>query len=256
VLRAPGLAAQLDWTPQFRRVGGTTQHVGADLVQGVRSGTLLSTARNPDLGTPGGQPAIMNGMAISDPKADLLSYLRQGREGFLRKLDGLSDYDARRPMTLTATNILGLVKHVAGVQSGYFGETFGRAFPEQLAWEEVGAEIDDDLWARSDESIEDIVGLFRRSSAHADSTIERLPLDTIGHVPWWPVDRSEVTLHRVLVHVIAEVGRHAGQADIIRELIDGTAGLAQPGNNMPERTAEEWNVYRLKVETAAREASN
>ena len=198
----------------------------------------------------------MYGMAISGPKADLLRYLNQGRDGLLSKLDGLSIFDARRPMTPTATNILGLVKHVAGVQSGYFGETFGRPFPEHLAWEEAGAEIDDDLWARPDESVEDIVGLFRRNCAHADSTIESLPLDAIGRVPWWPEDRSEVTLHRVLVHVIAEVARHAGQADIIRELIDGTAGLAGPGNNLAERTAAEWKAYRDKVEAAAREASS
>jgi uncharacterized damage-inducible protein DinB len=195
-------------------------------------------------------------MAISDPKADLLRYLQQGREGLLKKLDGLSAYDARRPMTPTATNILGLVKHVAGVQAGYFGVTFGRTFPESLAWEQVGAEIDDDMWARSDESVEDIVGLFHRSSRHSDSTIEALPLDAVGHVQWWPADRSEVTLHRVLVHVVAEVDRHAGQADIMRELIDGVAGLTGPGNNMPERTAVEWVAYRLKLETAAQDASS
>jgi uncharacterized damage-inducible protein DinB len=198
----------------------------------------------------------MEGMAISDPKTDLLRYLRQAREGFLTKLEGLSAYDARRPMTPTATNILGLVKHVAGVQSGYFGVTFGRTFPEHLAWEEVDAEIDDDMWARPDESIEDIVGLFHRTSAHADATIEELPLNAIGHVPWWPSERSEVTLHRVLVHVVAEVNRHAGQADIVRELIDGRAGLTGPGNNMPERTAAEWEAYRLKVESAAQAASS
>jgi uncharacterized damage-inducible protein DinB len=194
-------------------------------------------------------------MAISDPKADLQRYLRQGREGFLRKLDGLSTYDARRPMTPTASNLLGLVKHVAGVQSGYFGVTFGRAFPERLAWEEAGADIDDDMWARPDEPAEEIIGLFHRSGAHADATIEELALDAIGHVPWWPADRSEVTLHRVLVHVIAEVNRHAGQADIMRELIDGIAGLTGPGSNMPDRTAVEWEAYRLKIESAAREAS-
>jgi uncharacterized damage-inducible protein DinB len=198
----------------------------------------------------------MEAMAISDPKTDLLRYLQQGREGFLRKLDGLSVYDARRTMTPTGSNLLGLVKHVAGVQSEYFGVTFGRTFPEQLASDQVGAEIDDDMWARPDESLEDILGLFHRSSAHADATIEELPLDAIGLVPWWPAERSEVTLHRVLVHVIAEVNRHAGQADIIRELIDGTAGLTGPGNNMPERTAAEWETYRLKIETAAREASS
>src|ERR1700753_4066085 len=111
----------------------------------------------------------MSGMAHSDPKTDMQRYLEQGRQGLLSKLDDLPAFDARRPMTPTATNLLGLVKHVAGVQSGYFGVTFGRAFPEQLAWEQLGADIDEDMWATPDESVADIVGLFHRSSAHADS---------------------------------------------------------------------------------------
>jgi uncharacterized damage-inducible protein DinB len=196
----------------------------------------------------------MSGMAHSDPKTDMQRYLEQGRQGLLSKLDDLSAFDARRPMTPTATNLLGLVKHVAGVQSGYFGVTFGRAFPEQLAWEQLGADIDEDMWATPDESVADIVGLFHRSSAHADSTIEALPLDAVGRVPWWPADRSEVTLHRVLVHVVAEVNRHAGQADILRELMDGTTGLTGPGNNMAGRTAAEWEAHRLKIESVARVA--
>jgi Protein of unknown function (DUF664) len=195
-------------------------------------------------------------MVLSAPKEDLLRYLRCGRGALLGKLDGLSPYDARRPMTPTATNLLGLVKHVAGVQAGYFGVTFGRPFAEPLPWEAEGAAMDDDMWARADEPLEDIVGLFRRSSAHADATIEALPLDAIGRVPWWPEEHSEVTLHRVLVHMSTEVDRHAGQADIIRELIDGTAGLTGPGSNMPERNASEWETYRSKVEAAARAAAS
>jgi Protein of unknown function (DUF664) len=195
-------------------------------------------------------------MVPPDPKEDLLRYLRRGRDALLGKLDGLSPYDARRPMTPTATNLLGLVKHVAFVQAGYFGVTFDRPFPEPLPWEAEGAAIDDDMWAKADEPLEDIIGLFGRSSAHSDATIEALPLDAIGHVPWWPDDHSVVTLHQILVHMISEVDRHAGQADIIRELIDGTVGLTRPGGNVPERDASEWETYRSKVEVAARAAAN
>jgi uncharacterized damage-inducible protein DinB len=191
-------------------------------------------------------------MVVSDPKEDLHRYLRRGRDALLGKLDGLSEYDARRPMTPTATNLLGIVKHVAGVQAGYLGLTFGRPFPEGLPWQAEGAATDDDMWAKADEPLEEIVRLFRRTSAHADATVEYLPLDAIGHVPWWPEDRREVSLHRVLVHLTTEVDRHAGHADIIRELIDGTAGLTGPGNNMPQRNASEWEAYGAKVEEAAR----
>lgn len=194
-------------------------------------------------------------MAISDAKQDLLRYLRRGREALVGKLDGLSSFDARRPMTPTATSLLGITKHVAGVQAGYLGVTFGRPFPEPLPWESEGAEPDDDMWARPDESMDDILGLFGRSSAHADATVEALSLDAIGHVGWWPEEHSEVTLHRILVHLIAEIDRHAGHADIIRELIDGTAGLTGPGSNMPARSASDWEAFHARVEAAAREAT-
>jgi uncharacterized damage-inducible protein DinB len=197
----------------------------------------------------------MNAMVPFDPKSDLQVYLQRAREGLLGKLEGLSSYDARRPMTPTATSILGLVKHVAWVQAGYFGAVFNRPFPEQFPWLGVEADSDSDMWARPDEPVEDVVALFRRSGAHADATIESLALEGVGLVPWWPADRNEVTLHRVMVHVIAEMHRHAGHADILRELIDGTTGLTGPGNNMPERTTAEWEAYRRKVEAAAREAS-
>lgn len=61
-----------------------------------------------------------------DDKGILLKYLRARRGELLAKLDGLDEYDIRRPMTPTGTNLLGLVKHVASVELGYFGEVFGR----------------------------------------------------------------------------------------------------------------------------------
>lgn len=191
----------------------------------------------------------------TEPKEDLLAYLRRARRALLSKLEGLSTYDMRRPMTPTATNLLGLVKHVACVQAGYFGATFGRPFPEPLAWDDEGSP-DADMSARPDESLEDNLGLFERTSAHADETIEALALDATGHVPWWPADHETVTLHRVLVHVVCEIHRHVGHADICRELIDGTAGLAKPGDNLPERDVAAWAAYRATVEDAARQAAH
>jgi hypothetical protein len=76
------------------------------------------------------------------------------------------------------------------------------------------------------------VGLYRRAWAHADATIDALPIDAVGHVPWWPADRNEVTLHRVMVHMLAETNRHAGHTDAVRELIDGAAGLRADNDNL------------------------
>src|SRR5262245_35269658 len=125
-------------------------------------------------------------MTGPDEKAALTRYLQVAREALLWKLDGLSEYDVRRPMVPTGTNLLGLVKHVASVEAGYLGDIFGRPFGEQFPWFEDGAEPNADMWATPEESREQIVGLYRRVWAHSDATIETLPLDAEGTVPWWP----------------------------------------------------------------------
>jgi uncharacterized damage-inducible protein DinB len=193
-------------------------------------------------------------MGGTDAKADLHDYLREGRKALLWKLDGLSEYDVRRPMVPTGTNLLGIVKHVASVELGYFGETFGRPSAEPLAWFDPGAEPNADMWATPDESRAQIIGLYERVWAHSDATIDELPLDAIGHVQWWPPERSEVTLHRILVHMIAETNRHAGHADIVRELIDGAVGLNAGRGNLPDVEPVWWEGYRIRLERAALEA--
>ena len=125
-------------------------------------------------------------MTRPDQKADLWRYLRAARDAVVWKLDGLGELDIRRPMVPTGTNLLGLIKHLAGVEIGYFGETFGRAFPEPLAWLADDAEPNADMWATADESREQIVGLYRRVWAHSDAAIDELALDAAGLVPWWP----------------------------------------------------------------------
>jgi len=193
-------------------------------------------------------------MIDPDPKGDLRRYLQVAREAMLWKLDRLSEYDVRRPMVPTGTNLLGLVKHLASVELGYFGETFGRPFSEPLPWLEEGAEPNADMWATPDESRAEIIGLYHRAWAHSDATIGALALDAIGQVPWWPPERREVTLHRILVHMIAETDRHAGQADIVRELIDGATGLRQDNGNLAPGDRTWWAEYRNRLEVAAREA--
>lgn len=193
----------------------------------------------------------MNG---PDLKADLHRYLQIGREALLWKLDGLSEYDVRRPVVRTGTNLLGLVKHVATVDAGYFGAVFDRPFEEPMPWIGPEAEPNADMWATANETREQIVDLYRRVWAHSDATIDRLGLDASGHVPWWPEDRREVTLHRILVHVATETHRHAGHADIVRELIDGAVGLRADNDNMAPGDDPWWSEYRDRLERVAEDA--
>jgi Protein of unknown function (DUF664) len=193
-------------------------------------------------------------------KSVLRRYLQTARDVMLWKLDGLSEYDVRRPLTPTATNLLGLVKHLTGVELLYFGWVFGRNFEEMVPWFRPdlgfeGMEVNEDMWATAEESRAYIVDLYRRAWAHSDATIEALPLDATGEVPWWPEERRWPTLLTVLVHTIAETHRHAGHADIVRELIDGAAGLRADSDNMPPEDQAWWQTYRSGVEQAAQQAS-
>jgi uncharacterized damage-inducible protein DinB len=195
-------------------------------------------------------------MEVDGVKAHLHRYLQIARDALLWKLDGLSEYDIRRPMTPTSTNLLGIVKHVASVEAGYLGDVFGRPFSEPLPWFDEGAEPNADMWATAAESRDDIVGLYRRVWLHSDQTIDAIDLDAAGRVPWWPQGRDEVTLHQLIVHMIAETNRHAGHADIVRELIDGAAGLRADNGNLAEGDAAWWADYATRVEAAARAAAD
>jgi hypothetical protein len=184
-----------------------------------------------------------------DAKASLLEYLNGARKTLLWKLDGLGEYDIRRPLTPTGTNLLGLVKHQAGGELMYFCDLFGRPHGERLPWLEPGAGQNADMWATPEETRDFITGLYRRAWQHADGAIAALPLDAAAAVPWW--GGAETTLGGILVHMTAETQRHAGHADIVRELIDGSAGLLDGMSNLPHGDPAWWRGYREQVERAA-----
>jgi PPOX class F420-dependent enzyme/OxyR family protein len=156
---------------------------------------------------------------------DLQQYLQQAREALVGALGGLGEYDARRPCTPSGTNILGLVKHLVGIESSYLGDCVGRPSPLRLPWVEDGSIWDGaDMWAGAEETREYILDLYRAAWSHSDASILELPLDTPAHVEWWPAERRATTLGHLAVRVVAETAQHAGHADILRESIDGRGG--------------------------------
>lgn len=184
---------------------------------------------------------------MSDPKEELHRKLQASRAALLSNLDHLSEYDRRRPMTPTGTNLLGLVKHLAGLEYGYLGESFGCPAPETVSWIEDGSIWQGaDMWARPEESSEYIIGLYRRACAHADVVIAALGLEAPGSVAHWPEDRRETTLGVLLIRMVAETAQHAGHADIVRELIDGKGGPDQDSIDEPT-----WREYIAQVQAAA-----
>jgi Protein of unknown function (DUF664) len=190
-------------------------------------------------------------MTVTDPKTDLREYLQKARDALVWKLDGLSEYDIRRPLVPTGTNLLGLIKHLAGGEFVYFGTTFGRPSADELAWSE-----DDpmsDMVAYPGESRADIIELYKKAWAHADVTFDTLALDARGRVPHWSPATNEITLHQIMLHVLVDTHRHAGHADIVRELIDGSAGMSEGNLNLPGADVS-WESHWKRVEDAARQA--
>jgi hypothetical protein len=186
---------------------------------------------------------MMTGMV-----ADLQRYLQQSRDSVLRSLEDLSEYDVRRPMTPSATNLLGLVKHLIGVEFGYLGDSVGRPAPTTLPWNEDGSVWDSgDMWAKPDESREYLVGLYHQSWQHSDESLSLLPLDAPAQVAWWPEERRTTTFGHLVVRVIADTAQHAGQADIIRESIDGQGGKDQAAIG----DEQWWSNYVSQVQAAA-----
>jgi hypothetical protein len=185
---------------------------------------------------------------IDDSAKEFLHGELQGlREAVVWKLDGLPEYDVRRPLTRTGTNLLGLVKHLALWESRYFGEVFDRPFPETLDDRGSG------MWATEHETREEIIGRYRRVWEHSDATISALAIDAPGHASWWP--RPNVKLFNILVHMLSETSRHAGHADILREQLDGSVGtIAARAKSQPD--AAFWETQHAEIERAAQAAAS
>ena len=184
-------------------------------------------------------------------KEHLHDHLRWVRESLVWKLDGLSEYDIRRPLTSTGTNLLGLVKHLAVWESRYFGEVFGRPFPQPLPrWDDEAAN-DAGFWATEHETRDEIVGLYRRVWEHTDATINALAIDASGYVPWWD---DHVKLFNIMVHMLSDTTRHAGHADILREQLDGAVGMTAKSAPLHGHDSAFWETRRATIEQAARAA--
>jgi len=183
---------------------------------------------------------------MTDIKDDLHAKLVEVRSSLLAAVEGVGEYDLRRPMTPTSTSLLGLVKHLVGIEHVYLGTSFGRTPPDVLSWVEDGSVYDGaDMWATAEESSDDIIALYRRACAHGDDTVAALDVNSPGRVPHWPEETAGTTLGYLLVRMIAETAQHAGHAEIVREMVDGRAGsdTGTPGTD--------WSAYVARIQEAA-----
>ncbi len=147
----------------------------------------------------------------------LRTCLQRHRELVVWKLNGVSEADARRPMLPSGTSLLGLVKHLGGVEYNWFCSTFGRE-TEPMPFDENDPEAD--LRAEPHETIADVVAFYQRAWAASDQVLDELSLDTMG-TSWFG---DPTSLRWALIRMVEETARHCGHADIVRELIDGSTG--------------------------------
>jgi hypothetical protein len=194
-------------------------------------------------------------MTAPDTPAEVLrTYLGRAREALLWKLDGLGERQLRLPRTPTGTSLLGIVLHCANVEIGYFGPTFGRVWPEPdhpalIPDDAYDSDPQADWTVPADLPAAELVAFYQRVGAFADAAFDELPLDTVGRVPWWPEERAAATLHRIAVHVVTDLDRHAGHADILREQYDGATGLLPAVSNVPGDF--DWTAYVARLTAIA-----
>ena len=150
-------------------------------------------------------------------KESLRASLDRHREVVLWKVDGLDDERLRRPLTPSGTNLLGLVKHLAANEYGWFCQTFGRE-TEPLPFDDDDPEAD--MRVEPGESTADVLAFYARARAAADTVIAEVGLEDVG-TAWFG---EAVTMRWALIHMIEETARHTGHMDIVRELLDGATG--------------------------------
>jgi len=177
-------------------------------------------------------------------------YLQESRGQVLTSVDGLTEYELRRPMTPTGTNLLGVVKHLIGIEVGYLGTCLARPFARPLPWiGDDAAGPNADMWATADESAEYLVDLYRQACDHSDAILAEVGLEASAAVPWWPEGSRLTTARALLSRVLKDTAMHAGQLQILRELVDGRAG-ADRGDVGDDRW---WSDYTQRLELLARQ---
>jgi uncharacterized damage-inducible protein DinB len=165
---------------------------------------------------------------VGDERDALRKFLDYHQGSYFAVAFGLTDEQARSTPSVSALSIGGLIKHATGVQRSWMERVAAApGFPpaDDRPMEEIVASYQDEYVMRDDETLADVLDRFKQQNAETLRTFDAADLDTkvpVPHdVPWFPKDIEHWTVRWVIHHLINELARHAGHADIIRESIDG-----------------------------------
>jgi hypothetical protein len=161
---------------------------------------------------------------VTDERSGLLAFLAQQRDAVRITAHGLTDEEARRTPTAGTLSVGGLVKHVAAMERGWMDILLQRQ--SEASTEEQGDTYADDFTLLPDETLADAVASLEAAGRETEAIIAGIadlgqPVPVPQGVPWFPDDVDAWSVRWVLLHLIEELARHAGHADIVRESVDG-----------------------------------
>lgn len=165
---------------------------------------------------------------VADERDALRQFLDFNQRAFFAIAYGLTDEQARSTPTVSALSIGGLIKHVTGVLDAWVQRVAAAPdFPprDDRTFEEQMAARADQFVMRDDQTLEELLKALEAQNSATLRTFAEADLDGLipvpREVPWFPKDVDDWSVRWVALHIIEELTRHAGHADIIRESIDG-----------------------------------
>jgi uncharacterized damage-inducible protein DinB len=165
---------------------------------------------------------------VADERSALREYLAYHQSAYFAVCYGLTDDQARSTPTAGALSIGGLVKHATGLQRTWMARVAAapHAPPKDpRPFEEVAREFGEQHVMRPDETLAGLLNAFTEQNSTSLRLVQTADLDAEvpvpQDIPWFPKNLEAWSVRWVILHVINELARHAGHADIIRETLDG-----------------------------------
>jgi uncharacterized damage-inducible protein DinB len=156
-----------------------------------------------------------------DEKTLLLAFVAQQRELLATAAHGLTDEQARATPTASSFSVGGLIKHVTEMERSWVDATLPRT---RHTVEEAAARYESDMVMGPDDTLDSLLADLAAAGAETEELLADIPLDRpvpVPDEPWYPNDVEAWSVRFVLLHLVEEIARHAGHADIIREHVDG-----------------------------------
>jgi uncharacterized damage-inducible protein DinB len=165
---------------------------------------------------------------VTDERTALREFVSYHQDAYFAIAYGLTDQQARSIPSASAMSIGGVIKHVTGMQRTWMARVASAPeppTPDNRSFEERRAEFEDEFTMREDQTLEEILQRFAAQNAKTLELVQTadldLPVPVPTDAPWFPKDITQWSVRWVIHHVINELARHSGQADVIRESIDG-----------------------------------